>query len=845
MFKDHSKAHNKLELTEGGWGVAPLFQNASFLSERTETDNGFVTGTTPSGGFALRYVTAKADTAYMTGVTTGAASDIANQGLMSYVKQVAAGTDLSTLHLSDDVAAFPKPTVPAQPYGYDDSTYAMDRVFVSSVNDGPETAVAFNFVLHSHHNTNPFVQCQYRIYFCGPAGVNSAGTGTGQYALENEGTFNGWTLFEKLTSGSWVKRWSFSGPTGHGIVVITKSKVCRGQGSKAGFINFTFAGGNEVGPHDGYFMGTLFNMTIAAIDRVQYDSTEFRKGYTYNVPGDGTQGATVCKLRLDLRRDIFGSFGFRWGSYPTEAVTAFDAPFALPFFPATNSNITISWFSCVPTGTSLLVKLFNVDTESELSLVSSTTYSRTYTLPAGVNYLKAQLYIKATQYTTPRLKEFYVTRNGVLSDATTTQWEVGDATHQKSVIRKVSVRGAERDMSQNTARFELADPLNKLTALKQRGGMHVRIRSEYDPADPTKMYSLFRGIVDSASFFQKQRTNNAAVQSMTAENWGLYSVTATSYWKLLEFSYIDTPILSLTGPDNKGLFVTDMIKTIISYAGFDPTTEFDFPSTVDVPIRFEATDPGDFSLRVNALEHTSDIIKSWLRDYLQEFLVFDDDLGKWSLKSIPSAPFTYVAGFTLKPPLAVTNTNRKLINYLPTYDDYLITIDGTDWVLPFAPIMADTMETRVKPPEANWILVASIGAWNLNVPSLQYGVKTNPVCFGPTADPTHVDYLPYRKPIYVIDKALASASDPEQMQRVIGIMLRRLADLTFHSIKLMSFRAPIVLVDHETLVGQKRMLRYYDPVLVDGVPFLVRSVNPDYVKDGIQYAQYELEAPRI
>jgi hypothetical protein len=42
-----------------------------------------------------------------------------------------------------------------------------------------------------------------------------------------------------------------------------------------------------------------------------------------------------------------------------------------------------------------------------------------------------------------------------------------------------------------------------------------------------------------------------------------------------------------------------------------------------------------------------------------------------------------------------------------------------------------------------------------------------------------------------------------------------------------------------------RPLRYYDPVTIFGVQYLVRSVNPFYRFDGKQMAKYECETPRF
>jgi hypothetical protein len=108
-----------------------------------------------------------------------------------------------------------------------------------------------------------------------------------------------------------------------------------------------------------------------------------------------------------------------------------------------------------------------------------------------------------------------------------------------------------------------------------------------------------------------------------------------------------------------------------------------------------------------------------------------------------------------------------------------------------------------------------------------------------TADPTHPDYIGYEVPLLYIDPNLST-------EAAVKWIARRLYDVMAHAIKGIRFTAPLLLVTDSSDTYQKRprMLRYYDPVLVDGIQFLVRSCNPSYKKDGMQFATYELEAPR-
>ena len=278
--------------------------------------------------------------------------------------------------------------------------------------------------------------------------------------------------------------------------------------------------------------------------------------------------------------------------------------------------------------------------------------------------------------------------------------------------------------------------------------------------------------------------------------------------------------------------VSDFIKTIISAAGYDIDTQFDFPTDLD--IRMEPS-PQDYTQTIDMLEKVGDVVKSLSTDFLAHHLVYDPNVGKWRLIPPSTQPYTYVAEFTTKGPPSASPV-AKLVHYLPSYSE------GT---YPLYPIVGGTYKKYIRKPEANWLIVSAIGAFNTVTPQIYCSQPlVNTLSFNymgaATADPTHPDYLGYRKPIYVIDTALGSGSE-SSIANACSVVARRIADLTFHAVTILSFEAPLGLIEHESDSNKVRPLRYYDPVLVDGEPYLIRNVNPSWTKDAIQYATYELE----
>jgi hypothetical protein len=87
-------------------------------------------------------------------------------------------------------------------------------------------------------------------------------------------------------------------------------------------------------------------------------------------------------------------------------------------------------------------------------------------------------------------------------------------------------------------------------------------------------------------------------------------------------------------------------------------------------------------------------------------------------------------------------------------------------------------------------------------------------------------------------------------QHLVDVFCRRIYDQACHGTKVVPFIAPLALVvdPNDGFQVNPRPLRYYDPVTItdNGAvsQWLVRNCNPIYKKDSVQYASYELEAPR-
>jgi len=844
MFKDGGAGFNQLAY-DSGWGIRAFHESLDTVVERTEAQSYWLS---VSGGsasvapfFRERYLFRAPLSSEMPTGTTGS-SNLATQGFVGYEKSVPAGTDFNTNNLSGDQAAFPPPTTGADnPYGLND-TIPLDRVFVSFANDNPETPVLFYISTYgSILTTNGLIA---RCYFNGPAGKDKNGTGNGQYCL-TVFLSRPSVLFENSANG-WIKRAVIPTHLKMGLAGIIwlrvyKSKECVGPtDGSGGYLKFDFC---EF-PADNYNQEGITNTNVLIGPASKDVSSHHNKKYHYRVPGDGTTPTTNTKVRVDIRRTLMGTFAVAWFRYPSNEVSADDTFFVVPFRPGDygdNFPFTLTWDDCVPVGCSATLRLMRADNNTELTVLSSASHKKVYRVPPGVTKFYVRIVLQSNGSRTPIFRGWNLHRDGVILSGAATPWEIGDEDHPKSYSVNINIRGAERIMDQNTATVLIADPLNSLDELRTRASLHIRIESEYDSTDTSKRVSLFRGIAESSfRYLKRSGTDTFPVQS-----WSLYDVKCNSLFQVLDESFVGTPVLSLIDHETGLPFeVGKFIRKTISNCGWAYNTEFDFP---DTGIHFSSVSELDFSQTIDMLEKSGSVVKSLARDYLAHFLIYDDDVNKWRLIPVPSSPYTKVAEFTTKSPSDL-HAERiggsppiLLTHYLPAYSGL-----GTDGV-PVFPIEGGSMQSNVIAPEANWLIVATIGLFNSDVPQL---CVTEPLInhnsFGPTATPTdNPDYIGRKKAIYVIDPALGSAGDESQIKAALAALARRIADLTFYARKILTFRAPIVFIEHESNPAKKRMLRYYDPVYVDGTEWLVRNVNPDYEKDGVQYAMYELEAPRV
>lgn len=777
---------------------------------------------------------------------------VAIQGGKFFNKKVTAGsTWVGTL---PDGLAY---TFPDDYFNNDNAnTTSLDRVYVTNEPFKIGNSIHFEFTIPDTWTTSG--RALYRIGFTGPAGSLTRDN-TGQYCLmlfrdgdawlfEREGPVNSTYTWIRVANFKYAPRQSSGGQMWISIHTVGYDPKMPNIGGKIIFKSSHYSG-ESVTTSDESWINSKVSSLLKTKDC-----------YVHDVPtrenGGNPIPASEVPIRIDMRRDIMGTFGVAIGAKPLEAVLV-DDPITIPTIlrpwgaSSTQPLTYLLWAGTIPSGTDLELDLYDAeDDASPLTAVSAGSGWKAYRLGEYSTAIKANnaFYVKATFTTdgsaTPILKSYKLTRGGYTSAV---EYSGNPVT---SKVRGVNIMGPEKDPQQSFANITIADLPGTCGVLRSRGSIPTRLTVRSDPdGAPSETTTIFRGYTKRVVASLKTRVLNA----FNKQTFYVYNVQAVSMYQRLreQVNPYRAPLYQWGGdgastPDiGLPLKVTDVIRSILNNSGF-PTSMSDIP---DLETRFYTSGMG-YHQDIAALSEIGDTILTFLEEYLAHFLVFDENAGtygKWTLVAPTVAPYTNKASFVYTPDPTSGAVGPGHARF--TSIDQSVA-DG----LPIAFIKKNTLKSWVKPPETNLVIVSAYGKTTPSgVPEAYFQVFPNYVScdFGNgLVDATSPDYLGRLVPMYVMLPQLASIpletdSSGNYVHPALNMIGRRIYDVAAHAIKTVTFEAPMLLIEHEEGGTKKRLLRYYDPVLVNGEQFLIRNVNPTYTKDMHQYAIYECEAPRI
>lgn len=859
-------------LKDVGIELEPYQARTHFQHERTEANAGVLTTsngnmTTASG---VLEVYANRPPSELPHATTGQnASASAGSQDIFLQKKLVAGENLDDAHyvLSADQSTFPSP----EP---ENDTYVMDRTALSTSNhegtdSSPIETIRPIFIRilvpgTSHKATSTIATNT----FCGPAGGTVGTIGLGQYAVKwgGDGLAD---LFEKyIVPGgdpavqAYVKRATFryceahrTMSTAHRIQIRPVIYKTPREG-KSGSIMFVSEAAEDAQGSSGALTKYL-------------QETSLPTSYKYFAPYHKQPLPThAAPIRTDANRALRPQIQVSYAVYPTTGEFR-DDKFGMEFYPNENISggvdlfpIRIEWYGVIPTGCTLDAKLYDGeltgDTETELVLQNSGTFTdgggsttggfREYKPVFGKRHYFVKGFLTGPGTKTPIFVSYRVIRSGRAEVVAPGEFTGG-------TLREFTKIGADGDAQSETASLHISDLAAQLPILSRRGLVPVQVETQYDPADATKHAILFRGYVAKAN---ARRRGSKLKKGMDPPGlagaaqlavwpdpaWKDLSLTLVGEWRRIQntlapglWSWANDPN-SPTGDPYK---VTDAIVDCLHWCGY-------LDEDIDVPDNslrlFLSKDLGDYQVEAGA--NLWDIIHHFARDYLGRWMAYDpcagtSGRGMWRLLTPPIPPYNNLASFQTTGPDA-----NKLVAFLGSYP--VATVSGQK--VPSAFIRKNSLDSFVRPPEANLVTVTSTGQGLFeNSPDQGTQTAANPRSYNFAhlapgdpllPDPTDPDYLPWIEPLAILDNSLST----DEARRYV---LRRIYDRVAHGSKVVTFEAPLLLVTDKNDAKQTcpRPLRFYDPVTIDGNQFLVRSVHLAYRKDWIQMAVYECEIPGV
>lgn len=833
----------------------------------------------------------------------GYSGDVAASGGLFYKKQVPSGSGLEQ-RLSADQTAFPGPDVAKD-------RAPLDRILASKFEHNHLDQGGLVFTMHATGPTVGITDSIGVAYFTGPAGIRRRFVGYGQYALKFS-TNGDCLLYERgeglfsptdedlgpVTVDWWFSKvWRFA-PNSVGLNSIIRIEVdlileatgpASMQTTSGSVLRFTTSTPEAQNHHRGQTQVTQYYGQKPPENQVAMYQVPFTKRVDF--VSDHAPGLVLPeKIRMDARRTHRPMLRIETKRYEIEGYIDC-RPFDVGFLPVgiTHNPLLLTWNGSVPPKCSIDAQLWYYNDDGVPQAVSpysepdfpTPIRAHYYDLLPNIQYYFVRVYFAGPELadpenTTPLLTSISAIRNPFNSlqgsDANRFEVDVHNFASlvpdrytapvlPKSAGEIVTISDAEMNSSANQATVIVQDMVGHLTRLDTRGILPIRIETQYDSADETKRCVLFRGTVRGP-----RHKNNLVhpvfpkvlgVPTRTevyGHKWKTRYLTATGMRAQLQERAFQSRRADWSADPNdrdadgnsRPYKVTKVIRIMLGWMGVPPEM-IDIP---DLPIRFHPGPSANMQLQpfADLIEQAEEYALEWLGRRL-----FPDEsagpLGIWRLVEPNIAPYNYLAHF-------VTTTQQdagKLHFFLPSYG---VSVDDGAQI---CPIEGGTLEPYNQPLEGNMLSISSSGEFagaqtrltkifynfkSFNFRNLSVGHANYP-------DINHPDFRTSIIPIYIVDPTLAVSGDEEASEAALTMVGIRVFSVACFTKRLITFRAPLLLVydesdpHHSLALGKPpRKLRYYDAVTVDGSTFLVKKVDVSIQHDGMQMATYKLEAPR-
>jgi hypothetical protein len=575
-------------------------------------------------------------------------------------------------------------------------------------------------------------------------------------------------------------------------------------------------------------------------------------------------------VRMDWRRDLNPVFDIQVLTLPTQA-TLVDRAFSFRFPLEKGTTVYCSVIAAVPQVCSFNLSI--IDARTEVPLVDAASPGgRTwaFTTPTdppppadpadAVTDARVEITFNGDGKQTPVIYGI-----DVWAEATGAYLDRVPITGGR--LKDLSITGPDLDVSHETAHIELEDLTDALQVtdggvtaplLRTRGRVLCKVCTYWqDTVGGAWQESvLFEGETTDAP---SEKTGKPArtgshgrgtVRLYPSVNAHDYSATLAGRWARLkpqgmswclrDFSQAD-PTRDPAPFDDYGKplpwRIQDMIRWLFNAMGV-PDEELDIPD-VQVRAYLSGTDAQEFMLTPAA--DIPEVIFRLAKDYLGCYVIRDPNAcivhrtwggmehptGMWRVLQPPALDATPIWNFTTGGPGVVSGGLVKVLHRPEAY--------------PARTSFIRKIRVRADPPEVNLVNVTATGDMLQNGQGEQTLTKTlwNPRSVKFTdAQPepvrSHPDYLGFLSPLERFDTLLFS-------EEMLNFVCKRIFNRSAYGLSWRDFAAPLVLVDDSSdiYLAQKRPLRVYDYVTINGYPAIFRNANAKMANSYTQWGFYQ------
>lgn len=790
--------------------------------------------TTKASGFLFSY------TQHTQTLTDVSYTGIASEGAPGWQKQVENDGSWD-LQLAADESAYPKPN------SSEDHT-DMDRVLVVQETHYPKDCVVYSLYIPGHIKQTSGALAT--LYFSGPPGWTDGFNGKGEYALKLFGS--GRARLYETDGTNWKLRDQFQWAMSNAIFGFSYTIYVMSNGRQ--HTNGDWSGNKIVIKSVGMFakeksMGQtetlVFSLTALASQLI----TSKYPAHVYNVPGNTRTGHPVSgRVRIDLRRDVRAHVGLAKLKYKTSG-TLYDGLFTVPFVVTADSPVMyVEWYAIRPSGTTIDVKLYTEDgVECTGTAVIDDTYGgqKYFELVEGVSSYRLKILYTSDSNSTPVLTELRYIQDGeyvdypglptIIPEERTSELEL-----LSTEIQNTNITGKTNDPTQEGFSIVVNDLDGGIKDLMNRSGMPVTLKvdigEEYD-------VKLFQGFIEQNSGMLIGRDPNKDYGGI---NFWRYQLTASGEWRRLSEQLSPRRFTWFSQEQTKPFTITRIVRTLLGAAGY-PDSMIDVQ---ELPIRLFATSDNEYVMEPGT--PIAPFLIDLITKYLGAYLIFDENAGAygmWRLTFRKKPPYNNLAKFFLSRP-----TGNKVPHLSSSYG----TSTSGDQTILHTFMRQGTISKWTEPPEGNVVLCvggsglggnlaqstgSAVSYKQLALNTRSYNFLKLPDTDPNYPDPTHPDFLGRIVPIEIYDVSLTT-------QAAVNWMCRRVFEFSCFARTYWSFQAPLLFVTDTTdsIVTTRRPLRFYDPVLIEtsiGVfeQFIITSCNPQYHKDHLMWANYEVCRP--